>query len=257
MRVLVSPAFNMHASIPEGATPPRMTSPRFLSEARELASIYRTLAPWELAERLDVKQDRAIEMFDRWQSFPLTDDQADSNLGLPALLAYDGIQYTYMHARDFSLDDWAVAGEKVRIISPAYGVLAATDEMHAHRLRLPHTIPGLEQTVLSFWKDRIISSLLEEDDEFILLTSKEYTDVIRAGLEAGGAKLTIPDFKIHVKGQLMTQSTYAKMARGSMVSYIVREGIETPQAMEGFTWNGFAIDDGLSEPDAPVFVRAE
>lgn len=63
-----------------------------------------------------------------------------------------------------------------------------------------------------------------------------------------------PEFKMWKKGKLDTVTIYAKMARGEMTRFILKNRIEEPEALKAFTWEGFRFDPERSEDNKLVFM---
>jgi len=51
-------------------------------------------------------------------------------------------------------------------------------------------------------------------------------------------------------------SFYAKRARGSMASWIIRNRVKTTKDLKDFAEDGYRFDHDRSEPSAPVFLRS-
>ena len=56
------------------------------------------------------------------------------------------------------------------------------------------------------------------------------------------------------KGKLKTLATLAKMARGHMVQYVIKNRIDEPEKIKGFDWNGYEYEASLSDEKKYVFV---
>lgn len=48
------------------------------------------------------------------------------------------------------------------------------------------------------------------------------------------------------KGKLTTVVVYAKMCRGELTRFIIKNRIENPGDLKGFKWEGFSFDAGHS-----------
>ena len=56
------------------------------------------------------------------------------------------------------------------------------------------------------------------------------------------------------KGKLKTLATLAKMARGHMVQYVMKNRVDDPKEIKSFDWNGYAYEPSLSNEKKYVFV---
>ena len=63
------------------------------------------------------------------------------------------------------------------------------------------------------------------------------------------------DFKVHKDGKLKTMATWAKMARGQMVKYIIENRIDNPEDLKHFYYDGFKYDESLSNNKKFVFIK--
>ena len=52
-----------------------------------------------------------------------------------------------------------------------------------------------------------------------------------------------------------TVVVYAKMCRGQMSSYLIKNRISDPEALKAFTWEGFSYKESMSEGDNWVFLQ--
>ena len=55
-----------------------------------------------------------------------------------------------------------------------------------------------------------------------------------------------PEFQVWKKGKLTTVVVYAKMCRGELTRFIIKNWIENPGDLKGFKWEGFSFDAGYS-----------
>ena len=51
--------------------------------------------------------------------------------------------------------------------------------------------------------------------------------------------------------------TYAKVARGLMTGYIIKNRIEKAEGLKDFSINGYSYNKGMSSEDDFVFTRKE
>lgn len=67
-------------------------------------------------------------------------------------------------------------------------------------------------------------------------------------------RVITPEFQVWKNGQLKTIVIYAKMCRGEMVRYIIKNRIERPEDLKSFTWEGFALDEERSMDEHLLFT---
>ena len=145
----------------------------------------------------------------------------------PALLAYDGIQYTYMAPAVFEDGQYDYVQEHLRILSGFYGV-----------------VKPLYREVLD--SSRII----------INLASKEYSKCIEKYLQPEDRYITCV-FGEPEGNKIVQKGVYAKMARGEMVRYMAANAITEPEEIKAFDWSGYRFREDLSSDKEYVFVRTE
>lgn len=63
-----------------------------------------------------------------------------------------------------------------------------------------------------------------------------------------------PEFYVMKNRKPSTVVVYTKMCRGEMTRYILKNRIESPEALKGFEWEGFSFDESLSTPHSPAFT---
>ena len=64
-----------------------------------------------------------------------------------------------------------------------------------------------------------------------------------------------PVFKDYKNGTYKTIMTFAKLARGQMVRYIVENDINTIDGIKGFNVGAYGFDANLSSENELVFTR--
>ena len=152
----------------------------------------------------------------------------------PALLAYDGIQYTYMAPAVFEDGQYDYVQEHLRILSGFYGVVKPMDGVVPYRLEMQAkaAVSG-HKNLYDFWGDILYREVLDSSRIIINLASKEYSKCIEKYLQ--------PD----------------EMARGEMVRYMAANAITEPEEIKAFDWSGYKFWDDLSSDKEYVFVRTE
>ena len=68
-------------------------------------------------------------------------------------------------------------------------------------------------------------------------------------------RVITPDFKVWKNGKAETIVIYAKMARGQMTRYIVKNRITNPDALKDFTWEGFRYREDISSENNWIFLQ--
>jgi len=175
----------------------------------------------------------------------------------PAILAYDGIQYTYMAPAVFEDGQYDYVQEHLRILSGFYGVVRPLDGVVPYRLEMQAkaAVAG-HRDLYDFWGDDLYREVMDESRVLVNLASKEYSKCIEKYLQPGDRYVTCifgePDGE-----KIIQKGVYAKMARGEMVRFMAGIRAEEPEQLKAFNWSGYRFDEGRSSDTEYVFVRTD
>ena len=173
----------------------------------------------------------------------------------PALLAYDGIQYTYMAPAVFEDGHLAYVQDNLRILSGFYGVLKPLDGVVPYRLEMQAkaAVDGFSN-LYDFWGDSLYCEVVDDSRIIVNLASKEYSKAIEKYLQPDDTYITCV-FGELADGKIVQKGVYAKMARGEMVRYLAGVQASDPNQIKQFTWGDYAFDEARSADTSFVFVR--
>ena len=245
MITILSPAKNMREGVGEGLSP---TRPRFLPRAAELCSALRAYAPWELESLFSVNQEIALRAHDSFSRF------STERRGTPALLAYHGLQYKNLCAGDFTPEDFCFAQEHLCILSAFYGLLRPMDGIQPYRLEMQCRFRPCGGSLYDYWGEAVCRALFERGELVLNLASAEYAAMITPYL-APGNRLVTCRFYSYRRGGYRMVATHAKMARGQMARYIVRNRIDSLEEVLRFSWEGFTYSPERSTLEEIVFLQ--
>ena len=180
----------------------------------------------------------------------------------PAILSYDGIQYTYMAPAVFEDGQYEYVQEhlrilSLRILSGFYGVVKPLDGVVPYRLEMQAkaAVDG-HKNLYDFWGDNLYREVLDDSRIIINLASKEYSKCIEKYLQPEDRYITCifgePD-----GDKIVQKGVYAKMARGEMVRFMAGIHAEKPEQMKDFNWSGYHFDNDRSSDHEYFFVRTE
>ena len=175
----------------------------------------------------------------------------------PAILSYDGIQYTYMAPAVFEDGQYEYVQEHLRILSGFYGVVKPLDGVVPYRLEMQAkaAVDG-HKNLYDFWGDNLYREVLDDSRIIINLASKEYSKCMEKYLQPEDRYITCifgePD-----GDKIVQKGVYAKMARGEMVRFMAGIHAEKPEQMKDFNWSGYHFDDDRSSEQEYYFVRTE
>ena len=255
MITIISPAKNMKVDR-EGTAP--CTLPFFLEEAKDIWGELRKMMPADFQILMKINDKLADDSFDRIQHMKF-----DMN-GTSAIETYDGIQYKYMNPQTFTDEAKAFAQNHVRVLSGFYGVVRPYDSIYEYRLEMltklaVHSSEDEKdyKNLYDFWGRKLYDCLLDEMEGqpvILNLASDEYGKTIKKYVKVPYRMITC-HFKVYSKGQYRVQATAAKMARGSMVRYICENGIDNPEDIKEFDWDGYRYEETLSGSNEYVFLK--
>ena len=255
MKILISPAKKMRIDTDDFAP---KDLPVFLDRAEKLRSYLQGLSFEELRRLLACNEKIAGE-----NSLRLQDMDLRANL-TPAILSYDGIQYTYMAPRVFTDEALAYTQEHLRILSGFHGVLRPLDGVAPYRLEMQAKvkIEGYRD-LYDFWGDAICREVRDPDRIIVNLASREYASVIEPYLTPQDIYITCI-FGELVNGHIVQKGVRAKMARGDMVSFLAkkRPEVRRPEdlsdlmdSLRAFEVGGYRYREEYSTDRALVFLK--
>lgn len=252
MKIIISPAKSL--DFESKARTSNFTQPVFLKQAERLNRILKKKSPASLSKLMSISASLGQLNYERNQDWhlPFTPENAKQ-----AVYAFTGEVYRGIDVNTMPLDDVDLLQDKLRILSGQYGILKPLDLMQAYRLEMGTSLKvGVKPNLYKFWGDQITDFLnqeLEENELFLNLASKEYFKVIQP--KELKAKIITPAFKDFKNGEYKMIMTFAKLARGLMVRYIIDHKVEDIDGVKGFNYNGYAYDENLSTETDLVFTR--
>ncbi|WP_027967681.1 peroxide stress protein YaaA [Halomonas halocynthiae] len=256
MLSVISPAKKLDFDTP--ASTPKATQPDFLDCSQELIEVMREYSPQQLSELMKVS-DRIAGLnaarFADWQR-PFTAENAK-----PAAQAFQGDVYVGLEAERFDDDENNYAQSHLRILSGLYGLLRPLDLIQPYRLEMGTKVANPRgEDLYAYWKNELVSALASAiadsgSNVLVNLASNEYFKAVDT--KRLDARILTPVFKDEKNGQYKIISFYAKKARGLMAGWIIRERINSPEALSEFDVAGYRFSASESSGDKLVFCRAE
>lgn len=254
MLIVLSPAKRLDFTEPVPSL--RVTQPDFQGETETLIELLKTYTPRRLRNLMNISADLATlnhERFAAWHS-PFTSDNAK-----PAVLAFKGDVYLGLQAETYSKPDLNWAQKHLRILSGLHGVLRPLDLMQPYRLEMGTSLKNPRgKNLYDFWGDRVTDTLNEalatqRSKLLVNLASKEYFGVVQPKRLAG--ELIDVTFKDHKNGKYKIISFFAKKARGTMASYVVKNRVTSLEGLTQFNGDGYYYVPKESSANELVFYR--
>lgn len=253
MLLIISPAKTMsersQLRIPTG------TIPRFIEEAKEIALNMMQYSSSDLSRILKINNKLAAENYLRFQNFLSAEPPA-----LQAIQAYTGIVFKNIHPEDFSETDFDFTQKHLRIASFLYGLLRPLDLIKPYRMEFYVKIPELgADNMHAYWQNKqtktLIKDIQEEGGVLINLASMDIQSSFDWKSVEKTVRVITPDFKVWKNGKPQTVVIYAKMARGQMSRFILKNRITNPEEIKSFSWEGFLYNESLSNEKNWVFIQ--
>ena len=248
MRIIISPAKKMRVDTDSFAC---RELPVFLYRTETLMNWIRGLSYREQKKLWACSDKIAQENAERFAEMDLR-----KNL-TPAIIAYDGIQYTYMAPSVFENSQFDYVQSHLRILSGFYGVLKPMDGVVPYRLEMQAKAgAGGVSNLYDFWGDSLYREVLDESGIIINLASKEYSQCIEKHLSAQDRFITCVFGELE-NGKVVQKGVYAKMARGDMVRYMAEIGAIAPEQLKAYDRCCYHFDESRSTDTEYVFIRTE
>lgn len=253
MLILLSPAKSLDFDRPLPALESRR--PRFHKETLELVSQLQNLDSRSLQALMQLSPKLAELNYDRYQDY---DESLDA--GRPALCTFTGDVYQGMDLDAWTDTEYQQAEQQIRILSGLYGLLRPMDRIQAHRLEMGTRLANHRgKNLYQFWGARIAKAIASDvaalDHKIIInLASKEYFSSVQTNQI--DVPIIEPVFQDEKNGRFKIISFYAKKARGRMADYIIRQRVQTVEALYQFEADGYRYAPEVSTKQQPVFRRA-
>ena len=252
MKIILSPAKSLDFEVK--APIEKYTQPVFLEQSQKLNNALKKKSAKQISKLMHVSDALGQLNFQRNQEWnlPFTLDNSKQ-----AIYAFRGDVF-----RGFDVDTLPVhildqLQDKLRILSGQYGLLKPLDLMQAYRLEMSTKLKiGRKDNLYQFWDTMITDALnseLKDGEPLVNLASAEYFKVIKSKLLK--TSMITPIFKDFKNGEYKTIMTFAKLARGYMLRYIIDNDIETVEGLKGFTTEGYGFDANMSTETELMFTR--
>ncbi len=185
----------------------------------------------QIEKRYGVSKVIAQSVHEMFVSF----DHAPQNI---AIAAYTGLAFQALTPFAYSTKELDYAEEHVRILDAFYGVLTPKTMIKPYRLDFS---TKLKKNLYKFWNIKL-------DEPILNLASNEFSAMINQ-------PMTTVLFLEEEKGKLTNKATYAKMARGKMLHYLIKNHITSIHDVRKFSEDGYTYNQKASDNQTLVFSR--
>ncbi|MBU3012796.1 peroxide stress protein YaaA [Polaribacter vadi] len=252
MKIIISPAKSLDF---ESKVPTSLhTQPRFLDQSIKLNKKLKTLSKNKLSDLMSISKDLSALNYDRNQNWTTPFNPENSK---QAIYAFTGAVFQGIDVNSLAEEKLPLLQDRLRILSGLYGLLKPLDLIQPYRLEMGTKLKvGRKDNLYKFWDDTLAKSLnneLEDDELLINLASAEYFKALPKKILK--TPMITPVFKDFKNGQYKTIMTYAKIARGLMVRYIIENNVKTIEDLKGFNVDKYRFSEEMSSDTELVFTR--
>lgn len=253
MIAVVSPAKSLDFETQHNVQP---TQPRLLECTQELIQVLRKKSPDEVKELMSISDNLAVLNVNRYNAYEQEHSEKNAK---PSVFAFQGDVYQGLKAETFDQSKLEFAQKHFRILSGLYGLLRPLDLIQPYRLEMGTKLAFDDyNTLYQYWDDKILNLLLDDlkaqgDDIIVNLASVEYFKSLSQ--KQIPARIVDVEFKDFKSGKYKIVSFYAKKARGLMSRFIIENGINNPEDLRGFDYDGYYFDAEASSENMLAFKR--
>ncbi len=234
----------------------KSTTPSFLQESKNLINYLLRMKKEEIGKLMGISEKLINLNYDRYRSW-----NEDFNLtnSRHAISCFTGDVYKGLDVNSFSSDDLEYSQDHLRILSGLYGVLRPLDLMKPYRLEMGVKLKTERgKNLYDFWENKITEKLNQNftttNNEYLVnLASNEYFDSVKKAKLM--KKIITPKFLDKKNGDYKVISFFAKKARGSMASYIIKNKIENLDDLRDFNGLEYQFCSTRSDENNLVFIR--
>lgn len=246
MKVILSPAKNIKIRKFENID---IKQPIFKNEILEIIEKLKKYEPYELESLMKINPEIALNTFFNISDFDI------KNIGGHALASYDGLVFKNINPIDFNKEEILFAENMILILSGLYGLLTPCTNIIKYRLEMQCKIEiHNNKNLYKFWDNKIYNELYKNTDTVLNLASKEYYKTITPFLKNNQKFITV-DFLVNKNGKHKVIATSAKIARGQMTRYIIKNKIDRIEDIKEFTFDNYIYNEYLSSNENIVFLK--
>jgi len=226
------------------------TKPFFYQEINQLIKAIKLLNTEDLQELMAISENLAKLNFDRFQNF-------ENQPTRQAILAFDGDVYNGFDKKNFAKNDFEFAQNHLVILSGLYGLLRPLDLIQPYRLEMGIDFKKNQficKNLYQFWGDKITLQINKYDDEYLInLASNEYFSAINKKI--CNKKIIDIVFKEQKNNQYKIIGINAKIARGLMANFIIKNKINKIKDLPDFNLENYQFSKKLSSDNQLIFIR--
>ncbi len=231
-------------------------SPRFLTKTAVLAKHLKSYSVTDLSKLMKMSNKLAEQTYADFQNWTI-EHEANSQAKLKAAIyAYQGAAFSGFELSQYQAADLDYLDKHINIISGFYGLLSALDLIQAYRLELGLRLAFKNKqkqykNLYEYWQQDINNALAEKGEMIINLASLEYSKII----DKKRFEIINIEFKVKKDNKLRTVGIYAKQQRGSFANWLMKNRIESTDALKKYENAGFRFKGAGSSQNSLLFVK--
>jgi hypothetical protein len=254
MKIILSPAKSLNEDV--DCSNLEFTQHVFQDESSRLAGKLAKLSARQIKKLMGVSDDLAELNYNRYQAWGLPFNATNAK---PAGLIFTGSVYQAMDFASLSPEAKEVGQNSLRILSGLYGLLKPLDLIQPYRLEMGTRLQVTPKitNLYKFWGDKIrkqLESEMDEDEILVNVASSEYFKAVQ--LDKLNRRVITTVFKDKAKdGSYKVNMTYAKLARGHMTRFIIKNNLKSAEELQTFDLKGFYFSAADSSDSEFVYLR--
>lgn len=206
----------------------------FSQHSQSLRSIMKSLSENELQASLKTSDKLTKQVHSYYH---------DNHPEVPAAALYSGAVFAASEILYWGNSDLEYAQEKLIILSALYGPIRPLDRVKPYRLDF---FTKIDINLYDYWNDAMKEFNRNLEGPIINLASKEFSKMIPQDL--------LVDI-IFLEANGKTQATNAKIARGTMLKFIIQNKIDCLNDLKKFDLLGYTYKSEESDHQSLVFSR--
>lgn len=229
------------------------TDPDLLKIARKLAGRISKMPHRQLAAFMSLSEKLAVETHEKFSLWGKAEQSK-----IPALFGFTGLFFQHLDAASFDKNQLIFARKNIRILSGLYGLLKPFDLIEVYRLEMGYKLSVDNFSNLTqFWKETLTAKLNKElasGKHIISVASQEYMKAL--DIKKLDHPVITPVFKEkHPDGSYKNAVVHAKKARGAIVHYAIKNRLEKPEDLMGFSAMGWKASTPPPDYGSWLFTR--
>jgi cytoplasmic iron level regulating protein YaaA (DUF328/UPF0246 family) len=112
--------------------------------------------------------------------------------------------------------------------------------------------------MFGYWKNRLTDLLIgrvkADDGVLVHLATEEMEHLFDWKRVRREVRIVQPQFFVIKNGKLKNVTVYSKSCRGAMTRFIIAGGLQSPEALKAFEYEGFAFTEAFGDEEHPHFI---